>query len=155
MNSYSGNITTSKDKSNIVIDILFVLFLPLLLVPLLGLILYFSFPNVDSRAFSIFVVFLSMASGFCILPYIYMKKKYDLTIGDFGIRALNIKTAIIGIVYLILLEVYLFYTYHTVSFLVVNSIQMAIVAFTEEFWARGAVCYLLYKISNSIGLLFC
>ncbi|MEK5231759.1 CPBP family intramembrane glutamic endopeptidase [Lysinibacillus sp. FSL K6-0232] len=148
MNSYSGHITTSKDKSNIVIDILFVLFLPLLLVPLLGLILYFSFPNVDSRAFSIFVVFLSMASGFCILPYIYMKKKYDLTIGDFGIRALNIKTAIIGIVYLILLEVYLFYTGHTVSFLVVNSIQMAIVAFTEEFWARGAVCYLLYKISN-------
>lgn len=148
MNSYRGLITSSKDNSNIVIDILFVLFVPLLLVPLLGLILYFSIPNVDSTALNISIVFLSMVAGFCILPYIYLKKKYNLTIGDFGIKALNVKTAILGIVCLILLEGYLFYTGRTISFLVVNSIQMAIVAFTEEFWARGAMCYLLAKIST-------
>ncbi|WP_054768268.1 CPBP family intramembrane glutamic endopeptidase [Lysinibacillus parviboronicapiens] len=148
MHPYESLTTTSKNRSNVVIDILFVLFLPLILVPLSGLVLYFSFPNADSIVWHISIVFLSMASGFCFLPYLYLRKMYGISIGDFGIKTLNLRMVMIGVVSLILVEGYLYVSGQTFSFLVVNSIQMAIVAFTEEFWARGALCFLLAKIST-------
>ncbi|WP_371025403.1 CPBP family intramembrane glutamic endopeptidase (plasmid) [Paraclostridium ghonii] len=77
-----------------------------------------------------------------------MKKIYILELSDLGIKKINTKEVLIFIMFLALLYTYLFSKEKSISVIINLSIQTVGVAITEEFWARGILCYIIEKISD-------
>ncbi|CAH2713687.1 hypothetical protein BACCIP111895_00841 [Neobacillus rhizosphaerae] len=138
-----------KDRPSVIMDTLILLFLPLMFVSISGLLLLFSFPNITSEIFSLFIVAISMTSGFCLIPYLYLKIRYRVSLVDIGIKAMSKYDIILMLVVMAFVSSYLLYIGQTTSYIILNGIQMLIVATTEEFWARGAICFLLFKLTKS------
>jgi len=147
MESFIPSNKTSKDRISVMMDTLVLLFFPLMIVAISGVILFSLFPN--SETLNLLIIAISMGLGFCILPYLYLKRQYNVEFTSFGIKSLSKLDCLLLLLVFGGVSSYLLWTGETYSFVFLNSVQMLIVASTEEFWARGAICYILSKINNN------
>jgi len=143
--------SVKRQKENIIEVIghfLILLILPTLMVSISGIVMSFLVPG-NSEWVSLFLIIgVSMTVGFILFPYAYLKKLYQVKREELGVRSVQYLEIIIGCITLIFLYSYLFSKGIDFQVLILSTVQMCIVAVTEEFWARGAMCYIIRKLSN-------
>ena len=123
--------------------------IPLILVSIGGVLLSLIFNAHLTDSVFIMIIGVSMIAGFVLFPYFYTKRKYNVTFHDLGIKPFTLKELTIDILFILCLYFYLSTKDYSLNFIFISSIQMLLVASTEEFWARGTICYLLGKISEN------
>ncbi|WP_427181637.1 CPBP family intramembrane glutamic endopeptidase [Paenibacillus sp. TC-CSREp1] len=94
------------------------------------------------------IIGISMSAGFILVPYLYLRKLYQVQREELGIAVFHpLEFVIIGIT-LAALYLYLYGKGISSQVLILSTVQMFIVAVTEEFWARGAMCFVIRKLYN-------
>ncbi|RHW43309.1 CPBP family intramembrane metalloprotease [Neobacillus notoginsengisoli] len=137
----------NKDKLiNSIVTLIIMMILPLLVVSTVGVLLSITFSDFESDLSSVLIIGISMIFGFVFVPIIYIKKIYKLNLKDIGISEFSKREIIIETFVLLCLYAYLISSDMSIYSIFISSIQMLIVATTEEFWARGVICYLLNQI---------
>jgi membrane protease YdiL (CAAX protease family) len=146
------SIILKQDKETFidhVVTLIILMVIPLLLVSVGGVLLSLILDGIVTDFVVIMIIGVSMTAGFVIFPYLYIKKKYNIRFHDLGIKQFTLKEVILDILIVLCLYFYLFTKDYSIHFLIISSIQMLLVASTEEFWARGTICYLLGKLSEN------
>lgn len=124
------------------------LILPTLIVSICGIIMSFIVPGNNEWASLLLIIGISMSAGFILVPYLYLRKLYQVQREELGIAVFRpLEFVIIGIT-LAALYLYLYGKGISSQVLILSTVQMFIVAVTEEFWARGAMCFVIRKLYN-------
>jgi membrane protease YdiL (CAAX protease family) len=145
-------IILKQDKESYIdhlLTLIILMIIPILLVSVSGVILSLFAANILTDFVSIMIIGVSMAAGFVIFPYLYTKKKYNIGFNDLGIKPFSFNELMLEFFIILSLYLYLYTQDYSLNFLMISSIQMLLVASTEEFWARGTICFLLGKISKN------
>lgn len=124
---------------------------PLFIVQITGVIASVFLSNYQSNVTDIFIIWTTMILGLCLVPYYILKKIYSPKLSDLGVKKVTFKEVIFFCIALI--SLYLFSKEKNIYLLMNISLQTLGVALTEEFWARGILCYMLEKISDKKWLI--
>ena len=135
------------NKKDDIFNLLLLIILPNMAVPFLG-ILTLVVLNLDNDINSLISTLITMFLSFVIIPYILIKKLYNINITYLGIKKLKPIEISFYIFIICIFEFYLLYKKYSFEPLLILSVQTTIVALTEEFWASCVLFYLLKKILN-------
>ncbi|MEJ8303371.1 CPBP family intramembrane glutamic endopeptidase [Saccharibacillus sacchari] len=138
-----------SEITDLVVNTLVMILAPLLVVGIVGVLLSVAFKSVDHGGTVLIVVALSMFSGFVLIPYGLIRKLYRPSLKELGVLPLVRWEMVLHVCLFagIFLVVRLTKDW-THSFLWITCLQMFLVAVSEEFWARGVLCYLFKRIWN-------
>lgn len=121
---------------------------PIFIVQIIGVLESILFSNYQNDFTDVFIIWTTMIIGLCLIPYYVLKKIYSPSLIELGIKKISRKQIIIFSMLLAILYIYLLINEKNIYILLSISLQTLGVALTEEFWARGILCYILGKISN-------
>lgn len=119
---------------------------PIFIVQVIGVIESVIFSSYQSDVLDTFIIWTSMGIGLCLIPYFVVKKIYNMGLIELGVKKIEKKEIVLGIVIMVALYIYLFTKEKSYLILLSVSLQTLGVAITEEFWARGILCYMLEKM---------
>lgn len=134
---------------DLIVHLIILLIVPLLLVSIVGVIFAFAFAGIHHDFAAVIIVGISMTAGFILFPYLLAKKIYNPRLDDLGLKQFTVTEVIIQIAAITALYLFLSTKDYSFVHLLMISLQMLIVAATEEFWARGIICYMLKKIVDN------
>lgn len=122
--------------------------IPLYIVQLSGVIESIILSSYQNNSTDVFIIWSTMSFGLCLVPYYFVKKIYRPKLSELGIKKTTIKEIVIFIIAITALYAYLFSKEKTIDIILSVSLQTLGVALTEEFWARGILCYIIEKVSD-------
>ena len=137
-----------QTKVEVMGHFIILLILPTLIVSVCGIIMSFIVPGNNEWASLLLIIGISMSVGFIGVPYLYLRKLYQVQREELGIVVFRPLEIFIISITLAALYLYLYGKGISSQVLILSSVQMFIVAVTEEFWARGAMCLVIRKLYN-------
>lgn len=133
------------------IDNILFLLLMAILPTILVILTSFVFLLLPGEKNEIIQSLVVLPFSFIVVPSIIMFQQEKIALTELGIKKFSGKDILIISICLFALYVYLLMNYE-VNVIVLLSVQILIVAISEEFWARGVLFYILRKIFNVCSL---
>lgn len=133
------------------IDNILFLLLMAILPTILVILTSFVFLLLPGEKNEIIQSLVVLPFSFIVVPSIIMFQQEKIALTELGIKKFSGKDILIISICLFALYVYLLMNYE-VNVIVLLSVQILIVAISEEFWARGVLFYILRKKFNVCSL---
>lgn len=133
------------------IDNILFLLLMAILPTILVILTSFVFLLLPGEKNEIIQSLVVLPFSFIVVPSIIMFQQEKIALAELGIKKFSGKDILIISICLFALYVYLLMNYE-VNVIVLLSVQILIVAISEEFWARGVLFYILRKKFNVCSL---
>ncbi|WMJ79415.1 CPBP family intramembrane glutamic endopeptidase [Clostridium sp. MB40-C1] len=141
-----------KNKLKPIFGFICIVFIPILLLLISALILSKVFVNTVNYTTTILSTWVSMGLCMVILPYLFFKKIYGVSLAEFGISKITKKESIFCLISIVSLYGFLIIkTNFACTLLIIATLQNLGVVLAEEFFTKGVMFFQTKKIcSNSV-----